>query len=149
MENLEFFSEGFWVCAGALIGATIGGVITYIISCQTQKLELKKQKVEYLMTFIASLNLALIDLKKIDEYLQYDKQVVDFMGFVSRSKYLLDSYSMSRAIELENIIYEQRDEHFGYDKSTVEASELLKLFIDSLSSQLIKKTDEINKLLNV
>lgn len=102
-------SEGFWVCFGAIIGATVGAITTYIVSKQTSKLEVKKQRIEYL------------NLKRgrLEEILQvtskrfYADNVIDntlevFLLFRNNSHFISNNMIVTLLNSLQNIIDEYK-----------------------------------------
>lgn len=66
------FSEGFWACIGAIIGASVGGIATFIVSKKTVTLEIQKEKIRSLDFKIQNLSALKSSLKLYTTELDFE-----------------------------------------------------------------------------
>lgn len=112
-------NEGVWTCIGALLGATIGGFTTYVITIKTIKLELKKINIIFLIDKLKKLesiknNYTVNSYQTIDS--KNEKDIINNFEILSKiyndlSHYLINSiYFEEVAKEYEKILLESGSE---------------------------------------
>jgi len=116
---MNFISDGFWACSGALIGAAIGGFTTYTIAKKTIKLELQKINISFLIEKLRKL-----ESIKNNYDINYPqaigsentKRIIDDYDFLSKtfndlSHYFFTSIYYAEVLkEYENILLEAENE---------------------------------------
>ena len=82
-------SSAFWGAIGVIIGAIIGGVITYITSKQSHKLERSKQEAEYLMFINKSVNDAYDRLLELNNSPSILYQMENLLGIYAQYNHFI------------------------------------------------------------
>ena len=126
-------SSAFWGASGVIIGAIIGGAITYIVAKQSQKIELKKQKADFLLYLLTNINSAYSELMYVyslkSKFKCEKERATLLFNFSTQNFYLISEEGIEKITNLQDdLILKSRNK----DELTLTQS------IDSLYSALIK-----------
>lgn len=125
-------SSAFWAAFGVIIGAIIGGTITYVVAKQSQKIELGKQKADFLLYLLTNINNAYSELMYVyslkSNFKSEKERATLLFNFSTQNFYLISEEGLEKITDLQDDLIL---------KSSNKDELILTQSIDSLYSALI------------